>query len=461
MYDYAVGTLPGGAHILCGHDQSPGGKGIVVKTLIKALDCGAAGDGSTDETEAINSAITKCSAAGGGQVYFGPGVYLAATIQLKSNVVLYIDAGAVLKGLDDPDLYTSFMPNHKKSRWHRAFILLNGVENAGIMGAGIIDGGHVFDPLGEEKMRGPHTIIVGASKGVVIRDVTIVNAANYHILVLGSDDVDVDNVTTYGGWDGFHIRGSEHRACRRVSVTGCRFFTGDDCIAGAWVEDLVIHNCLLNSSCNGIRWIGPGSRMLISDCTIFGPGRYPHRTQDRFNTLVGIILQPSAWTPMPGELTDVTISRVGIHNAIAPFIVYSKPGSSVGTIELNQITASGIYGAPCSIESWSDDPVRAVVLRDISVGYRYEKEYVRTEVEVAEPGTGSRALPVWGLYARRAERIQLEDVRFSSNAEDARSAIRVDQVPAFQQDNVRLPTWAKDAEQTTSTLSDRTSQINH
>ncbi|TVR51127.1 MAG: glycoside hydrolase [Spirochaetaceae bacterium] len=412
-------------------------------SFINAREIGAKGDGTSNDTDAINSAISNCAAAGGGQVYLAPGIYVCATIHLKSNVVLFLDAGAILKGVDDPDAYTSYMPDHKKSRWHRALILINGVENAGVAGPGSIDGGHVFDPLGEEKMRGPHTILVGSSKQVCIRDVTIVNSANYHILVLSSDEVDVNNVAAYGGWDGFHIRGTEDRACRRVTVTGCRFFTGDDCIAGAWVDDMVIHNCLLNSSCNGIRWIGPGSRILISDCTIFGPGRYPHRTQDRYNSLVGIILQPSAWTPMRGELSDVTISKIAIHNVISAFMVYSKPGSSVGNVELSGIKATGVYGAPCTVESWSEDAVRAVTLRDVSVSYHYEKDSVRKDLEVTEPKTGSRVMPVWGLYARRTQKLVLEDVRFSCDAEDERPAIRNDQVGEFHHDNLRLPAWAK------------------
>ncbi len=413
-----------------------------MEMFIDARKYGAKGDGRSDDTDALNSAINQCAAAGGGQVYLAPGIYVSATIQLKSDVILYLDAGAIVKGLDDPDAYTSYMPDHdKKSRWHRALVLINGVENAGIAGPGKIDGGHVFDPLGEEKMRGPHTILVGSSKHVSIRDITIVNSANYHILVLSSDEVDVNNVTTYGGWDGFHIRGTEDRASRRVTVTGCRFFTGDDCIAGAWVDDLVIHNCLLNSSCNGIRWIGPGSRMLISGCTIFGPGRYPHRTQDRYNSLVGIILQPSAWTPMRGELTHVRISNIAMHNVIAPFMIYSKPGSSIGDVELSRITATGVYGAPCSIESWSDNAVRSVTVRDVSVDYHYERNDAGHDIEITEPRTGSRALPVWGLYARRTERLVLEDVRFSCEPEDVRQAIRTDQVREFHHDNLRLPDW--------------------
>lgn len=49
---------------------------------------GATGDGVTDDTTAINAAITAAHAAGGGVVYLPEGTYVTAGVTLKSNVVL-------------------------------------------------------------------------------------------------------------------------------------------------------------------------------------------------------------------------------------------------------------------------------------------------------------------------------------------------------------------------------------
>jgi len=61
---------------------------------------GAKGDGKTLDTEAINKAIEAAAAAGGGTVRFPAGVYLSFSIRLKSNIALYLDAGATILAAD-------------------------------------------------------------------------------------------------------------------------------------------------------------------------------------------------------------------------------------------------------------------------------------------------------------------------------------------------------------------------
>ena len=61
------------------------------------LDYGAKSDGVTSATGAIRSAIQAAKAAGGGTVYIPAGKYLTGPIEMVSNLVLDIDAGAVLR----------------------------------------------------------------------------------------------------------------------------------------------------------------------------------------------------------------------------------------------------------------------------------------------------------------------------------------------------------------------------
>jgi polygalacturonase len=54
--------------------------------IFNVRDFGATGNGGTNDTAAINRAIEKCSASGGGDVVFPGGTYAAASIHLQSNV---------------------------------------------------------------------------------------------------------------------------------------------------------------------------------------------------------------------------------------------------------------------------------------------------------------------------------------------------------------------------------------
>lgn len=60
---------------------------------------GISGDGTEDDTEAINAAIARLAKLGGGTLRFSDGVYKVRTIHLKSHVHLYLDRGATIKAL--------------------------------------------------------------------------------------------------------------------------------------------------------------------------------------------------------------------------------------------------------------------------------------------------------------------------------------------------------------------------
>lgn len=64
---------------------------------------------SMDNTMVIMSAMTSLSAAGGGVMYFPPGVYPMGTLDILSNVHVYLAGGAVLLGTTN---FTSFTSNH-------------------------------------------------------------------------------------------------------------------------------------------------------------------------------------------------------------------------------------------------------------------------------------------------------------------------------------------------------------
>lgn len=407
---------------------------------------GAAGDGKVSATVAIQAAIDACALAGGGQVLFPPGRYLSGTIHLRSGVTLQLEAGARLIGTTNLSDYAqptppAFMPEAKWGKWHRGLIVGENVEGVAITGLGVIDGNRVFDPTGEERMRGPHTIVFVNCRRFTLRDVTIVDSANYAVFFQVSDDVDIRHVKFVGGWDGIHWRGAPDRWCQNVDIIGCQFFTGDDAIAGRYWNNTVIQDCLINSSCNGIRLIGPATRLTIANNLFRGPGEQPHRTSGvkaRTNMLSGIILQPGAWDATRGPLDEVLLADNIMQNVASPVTLWSKPGNTVGKVIVSGLNATGVYRSAISVESWTDAPITNVVIRNAQIEFAGGGQAWPAEQAVKGPSVDARPLSAWGLYARNVQTLSLENVRFSLTADDLRPVICADRVEQLNLDGFKF-----------------------
>lgn len=413
-------------------------------------DNGAIGDGKTSDTAAVNKAVDACSTAGGGVVRFGPGKYLTGTIHLKSNVTLLLEEGAEIVGTSDLDQYQNFTPPGEtplasRHRWHRALVLGVGVENVAITGRGVINGNKVFDPQGEERMRGPHAVLFGNSRNVTLRDVSIRDAANYAVMLEFTSQVEVRGVKITGGWDGVHFRGWKDNPCRDVSITDCELYTGDDCIAGWYWENTLIARCVINSSCNGIRLIGPANNLTIHDCLFLGPGKFEHRTsrdKHRTNMLAGLCLQPGAWDRTEGVLDDVKVSHVTMHDVTTPLHFSVKEGNTVGRVSVDGLKATGVYRAAVSVESWAKEPIGHVALRDFRAEFTGDGTAEQAAAQVRSPGVDARPLPAWGLYVRNVDRLDLDDVRLSLRQDDARPVMIAERVNTLNVDGLRFPRGA-------------------
>ena len=114
-----------------------GSKGTAKPSFLPVFnirDFGAVPDGKTLSTAAVQRAIDTCGQAGGGTVYVPPGTFLTGTLLLRSNVTLYLEAGATLLGSARIEDYA---PQH--------VLYAKGAQNIGLAGPGTIDGqGHAF-----------------------------------------------------------------------------------------------------------------------------------------------------------------------------------------------------------------------------------------------------------------------------------------------------------------------------
>jgi len=398
---------------------------------------GAKGDNKTVNTNIINQAIAKCSNEGGGTVVVPQGIFLTATLYLKSNVNLHLNKGAVLKGVADMDLYRSFVPETDLSKyntisttgnnsnsaydtvWTKALIIAQGVNKATISGEGHIDGDHVFNAKGEEGMRGPHTIVMANCKDLRFEDITIEKAANYAVLAYDLHNTIFQNVKIQQGWDGIHIRGGKD-----ILLKQCDLQTGDDAIAGGFWENFRVENCTINSACNGIRVIMPVNGFFVNNSRFIGPGKYAHRTsgaEHRTNMLAGIYIQPGGWGLVKGDIEGVRISKLKMHNMNNPFIFELHKGNNAKDIVVENIKADSIKN-PIAIHSDSGYNYKSVLFKNVSIQYI----------------THSKTKAPWALGASNVEQLRLENVKFYASGEKPVTAIQLENIstPSLSKTNV-------------------------
>lgn len=157
-------------------------------TVISVKDTGAVGNGTHDDTSAIQAAINKLPSTGG-TVYIPDGTYLIDTtrkINLRSLMLLKLSSGAVLKA--------------KTSSVSRAYVVyarnLSNVEIAGGQVVGERDT-HRFTSGTTDEWN--HGIQILGCKGVTVRDMRVSKCTGDGVCIGGgSSDVVVDNIVSTG-----------------------------------------------------------------------------------------------------------------------------------------------------------------------------------------------------------------------------------------------------------------------
>jgi hypothetical protein len=182
--------------------------------VVNIMDYKVDNTGKTVETAKINQAITEVAAKPGGGVLFFPtsGVYMTGTLFMKSNVKLYVDVGAVIKGSGKSADYTS-AATPAGGRPLRAQIVFDHVENAGLMGRGAIDidgypklwfdfapdasdgkargdDGLVRDPHGT----GIRGYVVNNSRNITFQGLLLLRSAYWTVHVIDSENFSTHNI---------------------------------------------------------------------------------------------------------------------------------------------------------------------------------------------------------------------------------------------------------------------------
>ena len=109
---------------------------------VSVTEFGGVGDGTSLNTAAFAKAIEACAKSGGGRVVVPQGIWLTGPIQLKSNIDLHVERGAVIQFSPRVDDYPLVRTTWEGSPAVRRMSPIYAVqlENISITGQGVLDG---------------------------------------------------------------------------------------------------------------------------------------------------------------------------------------------------------------------------------------------------------------------------------------------------------------------------------
>jgi len=436
---------------------------------------GAKGDGKTMNTRAIQRAVDKAAAAGGGVVVVPSGRFVTGVITLKTGVELHLDADAVLLGSTQRSDYGGVTCS--------ALLVAEGQQNIAITGSGTIDGrgrevvADVFRMLKEGTLQDPdwqkenpwHQKRPNESNrpGIIhfihctnvrVDSVLIKDAACWVQTYTECEHLALTNLhvesTAYWNNDGIDVVD-----CKDVQITSCEVNADDDGIClkssnpASRCEKVFIRNCTVRSSASGIKF-GTASYGGFKDITI-----KDIIIRDTYRSAVALECVDG------GAMENVLVENVAAANTGNALFIrlghrnQKLPPGSIRHVTVRNLTVEVPAGKPdkgyemegpvldhahnpfpASIVGLPGHPVEDVVLDGVKIVYRgMEDKHLDSVRVVPENEAGYPEfsmfgeLPAWGLYMRHVDGLELRRVVLQHTEASFRPMIFYDDVKGVKE----------------------------
>ena len=415
-------------------------------------------------TQAIQKAVDECFSSGGGTVIIPSGTFITGPVILKSNINIYLESGAVLKGSENIDDY-------RINNTRLGIFYCEDAYNVSITGNGTIDASgsafydftknHVYDEFDRSVIRqkenymregifftdGPvkrismpgMTIVFFNCTKVSLTGITIKDTPIWATRFAYCDDVLIDGITIQNNVlipnsDGIHCTAS-----RNIRISDCNIVAGDDAIVmtgfdkneekpgydmaeqnshtygnkSVWAENMSVTNCQLKSSSSGIR-IGYGQhpirRCVFSNITIYdshrGIGIFAHDSANieelTFNNIIiETRLFNGQWWGHGEPIHLSCISRFAGHQA-----------GQIKNVSFTNITATGEQGI--LIFGLKESRIQDIRFSNINLKIRNGKETLGYGGNIDLRPAAVKKMQIFehdipGLYAQFVNNLSLSD----------------------------------------------------
>lgn len=435
------------------------------QNIFDIREYGASPD-SRNNRDAVQTALDK-AAQNGGVVLVSGGRYVTGSLKMGGNTTLFIEKDAAL------------VASHEQSDMNLGCLLFcEDAENITLTGGGAICGEGNFyslapkyapktepfeDTLGVWEMRQEYRkrirfaaenkygnlVRLVRCNTVTIENFMLQNSAAWSLELNGCDGVQIrdfviDNNRHVANTDGIDVAGSSN-----VKITHCFVSTGDDGIVlknskslgrQAAMKNITVRDCKVSSCTNAFK-IGTETsfdvqNVLVENCEFFLEDIYP-------GGVSGISLESADGA----KVQNVTVRNIQMRGEACPLFISlnnrnrDKDFDLTGALEnitVENVTAEDAE-IPVIITGTKDLTVRNVTLRNFQVRYAAGKDYydyrpfVPAYADTYPECNRMRNLNAYGLFARYADGVKLENFTVVPREDTKRDGIRLTEVEHFEQ----------------------------
>jgi hypothetical protein len=406
-------------------------------TFFSVKSYGATGDKSQKATSFIQKAIDACATAGGGTVYFPAGEYLSGQINLKSNVTIELEAGAVLYASQDAKDFTiteNYIADNQAKTPNKTYLIYgDNLKNITIKGKGTIDGQarHTWEDLRSVDGFIQQETEIARKSGIEMKRAYVQEPKVRLVYLNNITNLHVENITLQHSPDWtLHIGGSSH-----VVIRGIKVFSS------------LTHG----ANADGID-IDGGKNIHISDCTVetgddaiclkttYNEGKpVPLENVTVTNcTLTATSCALKLGTESYADFKNILFNNCVITNSNRGIGIFVRDGANVSNVIFSNLTIE------CNRKHfnwWGDgEMMRFVVLkRNAESLVGSIKNVTVTNVIAKVQGTSLIA----GFEGKALENITLENIQLAMEAEQtadkrATDAIKIEKVNGLDVKNVTV-----------------------
>ncbi len=380
---------------------------------VNVRDFGAVGDGRTDDTSAIQTAI-NCLPKNA-RLFFPEGRYITAPLCLKSHTTLEIKAGAAIVGIADKSKYPVIpgkliCPESGEEihfgTWegnavpmHQSLLFAEYAEDITVIGPGTVDGNSPevgwWIRVKEYPIGRPRLMFFNRCEDIHVHGIAAKDAGGWQMHPYFSKNVDFIDMTISAPKDSPNTDAIDPEACDGVNILGCVFSVGDDCIAikSGKIEigrkfkqpanAHTVRNCLMQFGHGavtlGSEMAGGVTNLTVNRCVFIKTDRglriKTRRGRGKDAVIDGVVFEN---IKMDGVITPIVINMY--YNCCDPDrnseYVWSREKLPVddrtpylGSFTFRNMECLNCEAAACYCDGLPEMPIKEITLENISFTY--------------------------------------------------------------------------------------------